>query len=235
MEDSTNTDMGAAKPVEAAKPVANPLAGGISQQLMAMQPDEMAAMAQSLDPDVRSSLAQALFSAMSPEEKAACDNTPGSDVQNAMGKASPERPEQQYQMSVTRAMKRAEQMPGMGLVADEHLSKWQQRIISLTEDGYMSEEDSKARLARFDKAGQNRFSVLVDGGGFLHDDMVAIEALEKARAGTATLSKSVIAGRFGVAKPVLPSKKVKDDAQADAETFDRAAAEAAGSRLARMN
>lgn len=203
----------------------------IAQQLVAMPPDQMAAMASGLDPDVRSNLAQALFSAMSPEEKAAVDTSPAADVQANMADAVAERPEQQYQMSVSRAQKRTEAMPGMGTLCEDHLAKWSQRVESLREDGYL-DETTHAELAKaFDKKGENRFSILLDGKGFLHDACLTVEALEKARAGQASLSKSILAsgGKFSGAKP----PKAPENRDAD-EGFNREEAEKAGARLSRM-
>lgn len=204
----------------------------VAQQLMAMPPDQMAVMASGLDPDIRSNLAQALFSAMTPEEKSAVDTSPAADIQANMAGAVAERPEQQYQMSVARAQKAASLQPGLGALADDHLGKWSERVESLHEDGYLSEDRYKSLTSAFDKKSENRFSILLDNKGFLHDSCVAVEALEDARAGQASLSKSVLAnaGRFSSAKPPAAPKNREGSDQ-----FDREAAEAAGSRLARMS
>lgn len=202
--------------------------GAIVQQIASIQPDQLAQVAAALDPDVRANLAQALYASMSPDERAAVDTTPGADVQQQMNDATPQRPEQQYQMSITAAQKRMAKADGMGALADDHLSKWSDRINSLHEDGYLSDADKDKMLARFDKKGEFRFSIILDNRGHLHDDCVAIEALEKARSQSATLSRSVISTRFGVARPAVPPKGDKMGMD-----FDPKAAEEVGSRLGR--
>jgi len=198
----------------------------IAQKLVALQPDQLAAMAAALEPDVKMNLVQAIFSTMTPEEKALVDTVPSQDVSQNMDNATPERPEQQYQMSVITAQKRVESTPGMSALADNTASNWSQRADSLAEDGWLSKEKHEDFKAKFSKKGENRFSVLLDGNGLLHDECLTIEVLEEARASSASLSKSVLSngGRFSASRPAI--KPAEDDG------FDMEAAKAAGKRLA---
>lgn len=203
--------------------------GEIAQQLTSMTPEVMAAMAASLDPDVKTNLAQALISSMSPEEKQNIDVVPAQDVDDAMSKAAPEKPELMYQMSVVRRQKQCASQPGMEALVDDHLDKWNQRVESLLEDGYLSEKMASNLRKQFDKAGQNKFSIILDGHGLLHDAVVTVKALEESRAGMATLSKSMLqnGGRFSAAAPI--KRKPEPD------EFNKEAAEEAGARLSRYN
>lgn len=201
----------------------------IAQQLTSMTPEVMAAMAAGLDPDVKSNLAQALIASMSPEEKQNIDVVPAQDVNDAMSKASPEKPELMYQMSVVRRQKQCAVQPGMSALADDHLDKWNQRVESLLEDGYVSEKKAADLRKKFDKAGENKFSIILDGHGLLRDAVTTVIALEESRSGMATLSKSLLqnGGRFSAAVPI--KRKL------EAEDFDEKAAQAAGERLSRYN
>lgn len=212
----------AAAPVAA---VGNPIA----QQLASMPPEQLSQLAASLPPDIRSALAQSLFAAMSPEEKQAVDAVPGADVVDNMQQAEPQRPEAQYQMSVLRTQKKLSGEAGMQVLATDHVERWKGRVVSLHEDGYIDDDSKKTYLDRFDHK-ENRFSVLIDGGGLLRDSMKEIEALEKSRAGQATLSKSVLQNRFSGTRPIKPPAK----RAGELEDFDQKAAEEAGSRLASM-
>lgn len=201
----------------------------ISQQLMAIQPDQLSALATALDPDVRANLAQALFAAMSPDEKQMVDTTPAADVAGNMDGATPMRPEQQYQMSIVRKQKQLKNQDGMQLMADDHLARWRDRIVSLHEDGYFADDDAKKLLANFDADGENKFSVVIAGGGLLHDDMIRIETAEKIRNSSATLSKSMLQNRFSTSRPVI---KPKRDGEADEPSKDEL--EKIGTRLSKM-
>lgn len=203
--------------------------GEIAQQLASMTPEAMAAMAAGLDPDIKTSLVQAIISSMTPEEKQAIDVVPSQDVDDAMGQASPEKPEMMYQMSVIRRQKQCASQPGMSALADDHLDKWNQRVESLVEDGYLSEKKAADLRKKFDKAGENKFSIILDGHGLLHDAVVTVTALEESRAGMATLSKSMLqnGGRFSAAVPVKRKP--------EADEFNKEEAEEAGARLSRYN
>lgn len=204
---------------------------GLAQQLTTMAPEELAAMAAALDPDVKMNLAQAIFSTMTPEQKQQLDTTPSGDVNDAMQNATPEKPEAMYQMSVIRAQKKCAATPGMETLALDHLDKWNQRLTSLVEDGYLDETETAKHRKALDKEGENRFSIVLTGHGLLHDTCVAIEALEKSRACNATLSRSVLQGaqgRFSASRPVVrqPDKN---------EELNVKEAEEAGARLARYS
>lgn len=231
------TDMGAGQPSlfpEEGQGAAGSLVPTLSQQLGTMSPDDISHLAQALDPDVRSVLANALFAAMKPEDKQMADTTPGADVSANMADATPEKPEQQYQMSIVRQQKRCETQPGMAALAEDHLARWNDRVDSLIEDGYMDEATSTKLKTAFDKKGQNRFSIILEDRGLLRDACTEVEALERARSCGATLNKSVLDRRFGTSAPRLPGK-IKEKEDASGLSFDRKAAEEAGTRLARMN
>lgn len=201
----------------------------ISQQLMAIQPDQLTALATSLDPDVRANLAQALFAAMSPDEKQMVDTTPAADVAGNMDGATPMRPEQQYQMSIVRKQKQLKSQDGMQLMADDHLARWRDRITSLSEDGYFDDAETKKLMGSFAADGENKFSVVIAGGGLLHDDMIRIETAEKIRGNSATLGKSVLQTRFSSARPIA---KPKRDGEPDEPTKEEL--EQLGTRLSKM-
>ncbi len=228
-QDGDETEL-SAKPQPDLFPEGKAAAGAdIAQQLVALAPDELAAMAAALEPDVKTNLVQAVFSTMTPEEKAQVDTVPSQDVSQNMDNATAERPEQQYQMSVATAQKRLETTPGMSALAEDRAASWSQRADSLHEDGWLSKEKHEDFKAKFSKKGENRFSVILDGNGLLHDECLTIEVLEEARASSASLSKSVLSngGRFSASRPA--QKPAEDDG------FDMEAAKAAGKRLAAYN
>lgn len=203
----------------------------LAQQLAMVSPEELAALAAGLDPDVKMNLAQALFATLTPEQKQAMDTTPSGDVVDNMQQAAPEKAELQYQMSITRSQKRCASTPGMITLAKDHLAKWNQRLDSLIEDGFMDETEAAKHRKNLDPEGENRFSIVLENRGFLRDTCTVIEALEKARAGQAQLSKSVLQGattKFSTSKPV-PRPADPADGQVDVK-----AAEEIGSRLAKL-
>lgn len=213
----------------ATDPMAAPAGGDLAAQLASMTPEQVTQLAATLPPDIRSMLAQSLFAAMSPEEQQAVDSVPGGDVQDGMDDAVPQRPEQQYQMSIVRTQKRLSHQPGTEALVNDHVERWSNRLTSLFEDGFLDEKTHKEMQDKLSHP-ENKFSIILKDYGLVRDTIKQIEILEKLRAGQAVLSKSVLSNRFSTARPALPPRSRKNEI----DGFDEKQAEEAGKRLASM-
>jgi hypothetical protein len=209
-------------------------AGGLAGQLAALPPDQMSQLATAMEPDVRLNLAQALIAAMPDEDKLKLDTVPADDVGQTMNAAQANRPEEQYQMSVVRACKRMQSAGTYDVTAENELKGWRDRVESLHEDGYLTDDRKKEFLDALAASNETRFSILLTGRGSLSKVCTGVEMLEEARGCSASIGKSVLQTRFGGAKPANFPKKTDQEGQGGGDEFDRKAAEEAGSRLATM-